>query len=239
LFERSRKFVSMDIQLEAVKLSKNLLKTIFLETLRRKSLNRILRDYTCAQEELSGRILDLGSGSDSPSYKKYLRCKEPFSIVYSDYYEEGTNLVKIDLEKPFAIENDSYDFVTCFSVLEHIYDYRNVIRESSRILKRGGRFIGSTPFLHIFHPDPYDYYRYTHQALIRMFAEANFTCEKMVYLGFGPFSAAISHWVTILPAIVREVFVFPALCLDVLLGKFTKSPVMRYALNYFYVFRKK
>lgn len=107
----------MDIQLEAVKLSKNLLKTISLETLRGRSLNRILRDYTFAQEELSGKILDLGSGSDSPSYKKYLRCKEPFSIVYSDYYEKGANLVKINLEKPFEIENDSYDFVTCFSVL--------------------------------------------------------------------------------------------------------------------------
>jgi hypothetical protein len=113
-----------------------------------------------------------------------------------------------------------------------------VISESNRILKRGGKFIGSTPFLHIFHPDPYDHFRYTHQALTRMFTEASFTCERMVYLGFGPFSAAISHWVTLLPAIIRGVFVFPAICLDVLLGKLTKSPAMRYALSYFYVFRK-
>ncbi|NQT04490.1 MAG: methyltransferase domain-containing protein, partial [Dehalococcoidia bacterium] len=159
----------MDIELDKLKLSGSLLKTILIETLRGKSLSRILRDYTLSQAELSGKVLDLGSGSDSPSYKKYLRCKEPFSIVYSDYYEEGPNLVKIDLEKPFEIENDSYDFVTCLSALEHIYNFKNVIRESYKILKKEGEFIGSTPFVHIFHPSPYDYFRYSHQALTRMF----------------------------------------------------------------------
>lgn len=228
----------MDIQLERVRLSGDLLKTIFLETMRGKSLGRILRDYTFSEIELSGNVLDLGSGSDSPSYKPFMRYKEPFSITYSDYHRGGENLVKINLEEPFEIEPDSYDFVTCFNVLEHIYNYKNIIRESCRILKRGGKFIGSTPFLHIFHASPYDYFRYTHQALIRMFEEDNFTCERMVYLGLGPFSLAISHWVTILPTVTRAIFVFPAICLDVLLSKFTKTPVMNYTLSYFYVFRK-
>ena len=226
------------MELEAVSLSGNLLKRTLAEIGRGKSLGRTLRDYMLSQMELTGKILDLGSGSDSPGYSKYMRCKEPFSIEYSDYYEEGKNLVKINLEEPFKIENGSYDIVTCFSVLEHIYNYENVIRESHRILKKGGRFIGSTPFLHVFHPDPDDYYRYTHQALIRMFEDNNFTCEKMVCLSFGPFSAGVSHWVTLCPTIVRLAIIFPAICLDVLFRRVAKSPVQRYALDYFYVFRK-
>ena len=228
----------MDIQLEEVNLSPNLLKTVFLETMRGKSLGRILRDYTFSEIELSGNVLDLGSGSDSPSYKPFMRYKEPFSITYSDYHRGGKNLVKINLEEPFEIEKESFDCVTCFSVLEHVYNFRNVIRESHRILKKGGKFIGSTPFLHIFHASPYDYFRYTHQALIRMFEEDNFTCERMVYLGFGPFSLAVSHWAGLLPGVLQPVFIFPAILLDVLYSKLTRSPVTRYALNYFYIFQR-
>ena len=228
----------MDIQLEEVKLSINLLKTILVEILRGKLLGRILRDYTFSEIELSGKVLDLGSGSDSPSYKPFMRYKEPFSITYSDFLKEGENLVKLNLEEPIEIEKESFDCITCFSVLEHVYNYENVVRESYRILKKGGEFIGSTPFLHIFHPDPYDYFRYSHQALVRLFEEERFTCERMVYLGFGPFSAAISHWVGLMPRVLRPALIFPALFLDVLLSKFTRSPVTRYALNYFYVFRR-
>jgi len=231
----------MDIQLEEVKLSKNLLKAILVETLRGKLLGRILRDYTFSKIELSGKALDLGSGSDSPSYKPFMRYKEPFSITYSDFLKEGENLVKINLEEPFQIEQESFNYITCFSVLEHIYDYRNVIRESHRILKKGGAFIGSTPFLHIFHPDPYDFFRYSHQALVRLFKEERFTCQRMVYLGFGPFSAATSHWVGLIPGVIRvirPVFIFPAIFLDVLYSKLSRSPVSSYALNYFYVFQK-
>lgn len=226
------------MELEKVHLSGDLLKAILVETVRGKSLVRILRDYTFSKIELSGKVLDLGSGSDSPGYLKSIRYKEPFSITYSDYYQEGENLVRINLEEPFEIEKESFDCITCFSVLEHIYDFRNVLRESHRILKKGGIFIGSTPFLHIFHPNPYDYFRYSHQALIRMFEDENYTCQRMVYLGFGPFSLAVSHWVNLLPRVTRPFFIFPALFFDVLFSRLTKSLKTRYALNYFYVFQR-
>ena len=228
----------MDIKLDKLRLSGSLLKTIFIETLRGESLSRTLRDYTLSQVELSGKVLDPGSGSDSPGHRRLLRYKEPFSITYSDYYKEGMNLVKINLEEPFEIEQSSYNYVTCLSALEHIYNFKNVIRESHKILKEEGEFIGSTPFVRIFHPDPYDYFRYSHQALTRMFEEENFVCQRMVYLGFGPFTLAVNQWTGLLPAVLRPVFVFFSIALDVLFSKFTKSPTMRYALNYFYIFRK-
>ena len=97
-------FEYMDIELDKLRLSGSLLKTIFIETLRGKSLSRILRDYAFSQVELSGEVLDLGSGSGSPGHRRLLRYKEPFSITYSDYYKEGVNLVQINLEEPFEIE---------------------------------------------------------------------------------------------------------------------------------------
>jgi len=230
------------MQLESIKLSKKLIKTILVETLSRgKSLNRILVNHVLAEFELSGQIIDLGSGSDSASYNRFLRYKNPYKVTYSDLYREGQNLIKINLEKPFEIGENSFDYVMCFNVLEHIYNFKNVIKESHRILRTGGVFIGSTPFMHRFHPDPCDYFRYSHQALVKMFEEESYVCEKIVYVGFGPFSIGGSQWTNLAPKTLRAVLVLLDILnvfLDIIFIKFSKSYRMVHPFSYVYVFRK-
>lgn len=226
------------MDLEGIKLTRRLIKTIFVETLRNKSLGRTLMNYGLSEFEVSGDILDLGSGSDRASYNRFLKYKEPFSVTYSDYYKKGKNLIKINLERPFEIEQSSFNYVMCFNTLEHIYNFRNVIKESYRILRNGGIFIGSTPFLHGFHPDPYDYFRYSHEALLKIFEEENYICQKMIYLGFGPFSSAVSQWINLMPKVLRPVFILLCLSLDIVLSKFSKSHWMKHPLGYVYVFKK-
>lgn len=231
------------MKLEATKLSKRLTKTIFAEVLKGKPLDRTLMNYALSEFELSGNILDLGSGSDSASYNRFLKYKKPFRITYSDYYNEGKNLIKINLEEPFEIEQNSFDCVMCFNTLEHIYNFKNVIKESYRILKKGGMFIGSSPFVYHFHPDPKDYFRYSHQALLRMFEEEGFICQKMVYLGFGPFSLAVSQWMDIapLPKVLKFIFYLLNIFLDVKANKssrYSKYYGMKYPFGYVYGFKK-
>jgi SAM-dependent methyltransferase len=47
------------------------------------------------------------------------------------------------LEMPF--EDASFDVVVCSEVLEHIHDFRGVLREIERVLRPGGRFVASVP----------------------------------------------------------------------------------------------
>lgn len=61
------------MELEKVRLPGDLLKAILVETRRGKSLGGILRDYVFSQIELSGKVLDLGSDSDSPSCRQFIR----------------------------------------------------------------------------------------------------------------------------------------------------------------------
>jgi len=226
------------VELSRISLSKKLVKTICVEALRGKSFSRILMNHALSEIELSGNILDLGSGSDSASYNRFLKYKDPRNVTYSDYYIEGEGFMKINLEEPFVIQSKSFDYVLCFNTLEHIYNYKNVIKESYRILKKGGRFIGSTPFVHVFHPDPYDYFRYSHQALRRMFEDENYVCERMVYVGFGPFSLAVSHWLNLAPKLIRHILMLLAIFLDVLMNKFFKSNQVACPLCYVYIFSK-
>lgn len=47
------------------------------------------------------------------------------------------------LDMPF--DDASFDVVICSEVLEHIHDYRGVLREIERVLRPGGRFVASVP----------------------------------------------------------------------------------------------
>jgi len=223
---------------EEIRLSVKLIRTIFTETLRGKSLARTLMNYCLSEFELTGDIIDLGSGSVRASYYRFIKFKEPYNLTYADYYKTGTNFIKLDLEKPFPVEHDSFDWVMCFNTLEHIYNFENVVKESYRILKKGGLFIGSTPFLYPFHPDPHDYLRYSHEALLKMFEEENYICRRMIYLGLGPFSTSIAQWSTLLPTIARPWPILSGVFLDALFHKFSKSSIMRYPLGYAFVFEK-
>lgn len=63
------------------------------------------------------------------------------------------------LELPFAAE--SFDFVLCSEVLEHLPDPALAMREIARVLRPGGRAVVSTPFMYRVHEPPYDFFRYT------------------------------------------------------------------------------
>jgi len=69
----------MFTELQGIKLSKRPINTIFVEALRGKSLHRTLMNYALSEFEVSGNILDLGSGSDSASYNRFLKYKPPLT----------------------------------------------------------------------------------------------------------------------------------------------------------------
>jgi len=224
-------------KLETLKLSPIFWKILFIELVNGKSLEATLMNYAFFDIKLSGDILDLASGSDKPKYKRFLNLKKPFKIIYSDYYKKGPDLLKINLEKPFRLKK-KFDYILCFNALEHIYDFKNAIKESYKILKPGGLFIGSTPFVFNFHPAPKDFFRYSHQALIKMFEKEGFICQKMVYLGFGPFTTAVFQWMFILPKFIRPFIIFPHIFLDLLINKLGSYYRLKYPLGYLYIFKK-
>lgn len=66
-----------------------------------------------------------------------------------DYIGDITNL---------PIENESFDYVLCTEVLEHIFNPIKAINELVRICKKGGTIIITTPFTSGIHQEPYHFY---------------------------------------------------------------------------------
>jgi len=73
------------------------------------------------------------------------------------------------LSKSLPIDDDSFDIVLCTQVLEHVDDPAAAVREMHRVTKPGGRVLASTHGVMVFHPNPNDYWRWTHTGLRRLF----------------------------------------------------------------------
>lgn len=133
-------------------------------TIARAYLNLTLKDFS-----VGGRILDIGAKTASASYWRYLRQSSGTEIIPTDL-EGGPGVAELNVENPFPFENEHFDIVIALNLFEHVRNLSQAPAEIARILKPGGRFIVSVPFLYPFHADPDDFRRLTDSGLASMFA---------------------------------------------------------------------
>lgn len=128
--------------------------------------------------KLSGDLLDIGCGKmpyreyvlKNSEVKKYVgldieEALEYDSNVKPDYTWDGNKI-------PFG--DASFETVFATEVLEHCPDPDAMLRETRRVLKSGGIFFFTIPFLWPLHEAPHDEYRFTPYALERILKEAGF-----------------------------------------------------------------
>ena len=93
-------------------------------------------------------VLELGAGPGG--YSKYLK-EVSRSFIASDLHKHehmskhGIVFEEVDVMKPFPFEDDKFDVIFCSSVIEHVSDPGNLLEESWRTLKSGGKLMLSFP----------------------------------------------------------------------------------------------
>ncbi len=137
---------------------------------------------------LHGEVIDLGGARKSAYTTDF---KGTFTLTVANFEAVDSGDIALDLEKPFPIPDQSFDIALCINVLEHIFNYQNVISETFRILKPGGQAVVAVPFLIQVHPSPHDYWRFTNETLTRLFTEAGFTQVTVEPIGTGVCSAIV------------------------------------------------
>jgi SAM-dependent methyltransferase len=148
----------------------------------RAPLAQWLRDEAdrARRREPKPRLLDVGCG-----VKPY----EPF------FRGAVAEYVGVDVANPAAelegtveeipVPDESFDLVLCTQTLEHAEDPARAVRELRRVVKAGGRVLASTHGVQVYHPNPNDYWRWTHAGLERLFRENAFWSAVTVTPGSG------------------------------------------------------
>jgi ubiquinone/menaquinone biosynthesis C-methylase UbiE len=112
-----------------------------------------------------GKTLDIGCGIQP--YKEILKkyCDEIIGIdqLISLHGLSEVNVACSGMQLPF--KENSFDNIVSFQVLEHTPEPLEVLKEGKRVLKTGGYFLITTPFMWGEHETPYDFYRYTRYGL--------------------------------------------------------------------------
>ena len=97
----------------------------------------------------SGDHLDVGSGTGE--LLRLVREHYPFASFGCDYTEKllsvpGAKFHTVDLNRePLPYNDNRFALVTCVETVEHLENYREVIREIYRVLQPGGITVFSTP----------------------------------------------------------------------------------------------
>ncbi len=195
------------------------------------SLARAYLNERLTTVSISGVVVDVGGGRRSDYHA--LLTQTPGTVIHPlDGYFGGA---RIDFEKDLLpFKDGEVDGVLMFNILEHVYNYQYLVSEVHRILKSGGAVIGFVPFLVNYHPDPHDYFRYTKEALQKIFTDAGFSACVVEEIGGGPLSVNFNNMVLSLSRVFRVVL-FPFLYgLDSVLCYLRPGLRVRYPLGYFF-----
>jgi SAM-dependent methyltransferase len=165
------------------------------------ALWRALEAQALGEEPVATPSLDIG-GFDGSFVAAWLGDRPPLDVgvdlspVASPWMSRAYRLmVKGDaLRLPFA--DDTFAFVLCNSVIEHLPDDRAALKEMGRVLKRGGRLVVATPSIY-FHEN-LDTVRRARQrgdeaAAARYIAMID---ERLVHRRYRP----VEEWTTMLEA---------------------------------------
>lgn len=126
-------------------------------------------------------VLDIGAGN-SP-WKSFLgknvnyigldtHAAKDFNIKKNDeiiYYSGGI----------FPFSENRFNHALCIEVLEHIFDTETFLSEIFRCLAPNGKLILTVPWSARRHHLPYDYFRFTPEALEQLFFDKGFTDIKI------------------------------------------------------------
>ena len=106
------------------------------------SRNRRLWKLVNEQNRLNGSVLHF-----SPSRSLYRKLKNISNIDYysSDYEDEFLADYKFDITN-INQENEKFDTIICYHILEHIIDDKKAMQELQRVLKQHGVVYIQTPF---------------------------------------------------------------------------------------------
>ncbi len=150
------------------------------------SLLRRSEHQALSRISLDGSIIDLGGDSKS-SYRRLIGGTHTFTTVNLD--QKAHPDILHDLEKPLPISGAVYDHALLMNVLEHIFEYRQLLQETVRVVKPDGTVVIVLPFLFPVHPSPHDFHRFTAETLQRECEKAGLRDVHVTPLGSGVFAA--------------------------------------------------
>jgi len=203
----------------------------------KKTLLRLMEDQRISKIKFSGVVLDVGGGGFD--YLNVIRKTNECRIDSVNISPEVQPTFVSDLNKSLQFESESYDNVICFNTIEHIFRDIGLLCEILRVLKSGGRFVITAPYLFPRHGKYSDFHRHTAEFWETLLVEQGLNSNDFVVepLVVNPLSSALAT----LPwfrggrfsMFVKLILFLPPLLSSISRNKDDPDDCSAYALGYF------
>ncbi len=146
----------------------------------------ILESVRLATRDFHGTVLDVGCGvmpyrhliEGLPAVDKYIG----MDLADSELYGHVEPDIKWDGHR-IPLPDQAADCVMATEFLEHYSEPEQILVEIRRVMKDGGRFFATVPFVWNLHEIPFDEYRYTPYSIRRLLERAGFKKVEVKALG--------------------------------------------------------
>lgn len=128
------------------------------------ALRNVIKTELAGQRDLD--ILDVGCGQ-KPFYPFFEALAK--SYVGTDIVKDNPLVDRVCPVEALAAGDESADVVVCLSVLEHVDDPMQAVRELYRVVRPGGVVFVTTHGCFPWHPYPQDHWRWTQTGLPLLF----------------------------------------------------------------------
>lgn len=128
--------------------------------------------YIPQAKSVDSLVLDLGCGE---VFHREICEQAGYKYVGLDYDEPKAPLLGDGHALPF--KDQSFDFILSIAVLEHVYNPFVVMREAFRVLKPGGKIVGTVAFLEPFHAN--SCYHHSHLGTYYTLNASGFNVQKV------------------------------------------------------------
>jgi ubiquinone/menaquinone biosynthesis C-methylase UbiE len=116
------------------------------------TINQIMNNLRERERERERELLHLDIGSGAGDLVKLLKNHLNTKASCCDYTDkliqlpgQKVDIVDLNIKKELPYQDSAFDIVTATEVIEHLEDFRAILREMYRVLKPGGICVLSTP----------------------------------------------------------------------------------------------
>ena len=164
-------------------------------------LKKFVKEVINKYDKEGKKLLDIGAGGCQ--YKNRFK-----NLIYKSQDVKNNEQKIIDYVcdiKSIPVKKNSFDYILCTQVLEHLKEPHLAFKEFNRILKKGGKIFLTTHLSFEEHMVPIDYFRFTRYGLEYLSRSNGFKIERLEPQG-GRFIVLAKEIQVLIPRIIKNKF---------------------------------